>query len=293
MLIPHEPTIGMPISRRAAENEIVRTVHLMAQSQAAAQAISILPAGNFQSHLGSVMVAPRNGLELPRRLPFEKWLNIGKQLSAIHTSSAWCLGDWLAYGIEAFNGRYRSAVEQTALDYQTLRNYVWVAKRFPLSRRRVALSFGHHAEVAALPEPEQDFWLRKAEELGWSVKQLRQEVRASLREREGGGAIDHQADESRQEDESFPGDQRLASSDGGVGPGLVKLNIRICPDQLETCKTAAEKAGLDMEAWVVMALTKAACETLEPAAPTGISRPVSFEGGFRDAGPLGVRSPAC
>jgi hypothetical protein len=41
-------------------------------------------------------------------------------------------------------------------------NYAWVARRFAMSRRRDTLSFGHHAEVAALPEPEQDFWLREA-----------------------------------------------------------------------------------------------------------------------------------
>ena len=43
------------------------------------------------------------------------------------------------------------------LDYQTLRNYAWVARRFAMSRRRDTLSFGHHAEVPALPEPEQGY----------------------------------------------------------------------------------------------------------------------------------------
>jgi hypothetical protein len=36
-----------------------------------------------------------------------------------------------------------------------------------MSRRRDTLSFGHHAEVATLSEPEQDYWLRKAEEHRW------------------------------------------------------------------------------------------------------------------------------
>ena len=116
-------------------------------------------------------------------------LRIGRQLEAVASSSAWCLGDWLSYGRAAYAGRYRDAVEQTSLDYQTLRNYAWVAGRFPLSRRRDTLSFGHHAEVAALPEPEQDFWLRKAGDLGWSRNHLRCEVRASLRERRAGPAI--------------------------------------------------------------------------------------------------------
>ena len=71
--------------------------------------------------------------------------------------AAWCLGDWLVFGEQAYAGRYRQAIERTSLDYQTLGNYAWVAKRFSLSRRRDELSFGHHSEVAALPEPEQDF----------------------------------------------------------------------------------------------------------------------------------------
>lgn len=241
-------------------------VHSMSQSRAIARAAGTFPAGNFQTLNGTLMVATQNGLELPQRLPFDKWLNIGKQLSAISTSSAWCLGDWLAYGIEVFNGRYRSALEQTALDYQTLRNYVWVAKRFPMSRRRAALSFAHHTEVAALAEPEQDFWLRKAEELGWSVKQLRHEVRGSLREREAGGALEQKPDHSDQEEGP------RAQDEVGTEPGLVKLNIQIHMHQFETCLTAAAKTGLDIEEWVVMALAKAAHDTLGATALATTSR---------------------
>jgi len=59
-----------------------------------------------------------------------------------------------------------------------------VARRFELERRRDNLSFAHHAEVAPLTQPEQDYWLRVAEEKGWSRNQLRREVRASLAERQ-------------------------------------------------------------------------------------------------------------
>src|SRR6266536_1438757 len=60
------------------------------------------------------------------------------------------MGAWLAHGQAAYRSRYRTAIEQTGLDYQTLRNYAWVAGRFELSRRRDTLSFGRHAEAAAL-----------------------------------------------------------------------------------------------------------------------------------------------
>ncbi len=156
-------------------------------------------------------------------------------------SVAWCLGDWLVFGETAFAGRYREAIEQTSLDYQTLRNYAWVARRFALSRRRDTLSFGHHAEVAALPEPEQDFWLRKAEEYRWPVKRLRREVRGSLAERAAGRP--------------------------GPGPEeqdwvTLRLQVRMSAWQLETCRAAADRASLTIENWTVQALERAACREL-------------------------------
>ncbi len=192
------------------------------------------------------------GLVLPQQLPFERWVSIGRQLSAVCTSAAWCLGDWLVFGETAFTGRYRQAIEQTSLDYQTLRNYAWVAKRFPMSRRRDTLSFGHHAEVAALPEPEQDFWLRKAEEHRWPVKHLRREVRRSLTERSAGRP---QPDSEEQD---------LVT---------LRLQIRMSESQLETCRAAADRASLTIEHWTIRALERAACEELGDTRP----RPRSVE----------------
>jgi hypothetical protein len=197
---------------------------------------------------GDVVVLPGRGLRITRPLSFERWLSVGAKLSDIHTSSAWCLGDWLVYGESAYSGRYRDAVEQTSLDYQTLRNYAWVARRFPLSRRRDSLSFGHHAEVAALPSAEQDYWLRKAEELSWPVRQLRQQVRASLSER------------SPDEDGARDGDRggRQPRSPDSGQRAIVRLHIQVARWQLESCQAAARKAGLPMEEWAVLILDHAA-----------------------------------
>lgn len=192
---------------------------------------------------------PRIGLQLPTQLSFDKWIRIGRQLSDVYTSSAWCLGDWLVYGEEAYTGRYRNAIEQTSLDYQTLRNYAWVAKRFSLSRRREGLSFGHHAEVAALSEPEQDFWLRKAEELNWSVKRMRHEVRTSLKERSDGVDREQKTPEDREREWS-----------------MTSLEIHIPSDQLERCRAAAERVGLSMEAWAASVLEQAARYALDRGA---------------------------
>ncbi len=197
---------------------------------------------------GDVVVLPGKGLRIPRQLPFERWLAVGRKLSEIHTSSAWCPGDWLAHGEAAYGGRYRDAVEQTSLDYQALRNYAWVARQVPLSRRRDSLSFGHHAEVAALPQAEQDFWLRKAEELSWPVRQLRQEVRASIRERHAGKT-------SARGEDGGAGQAPPARSEERA---VARLQIRVPRWQLESCQDAARRAGLIVEEWAVLVLADAA-----------------------------------
>jgi hypothetical protein len=200
------------------------------------------------------ILMPRMGLLLPQRLAFDKWVTIGHQLSAVSTSSAWCLGDWLIYGEAAFTGRYRDVLEQTSLDYQTLRNYAWVVRRFPLARRRDRLSFGHHAEVAALPEPEQDFWLRKAEDLCWSRNQLRREVRTSLRERAQNCRLGMPTD---LEDDSEPVAIGLASVTGSAD-SAIKIEIRVSAQQLELFESQAQTVGLSLEAWARLVLSQAA-----------------------------------
>ena len=92
-------------------------------------------------------------------LSFEQWAAIGRSIAHVSSGIAWALGDWLIYGEQTYADRYRSAIESTQLDYQTLRNLAWVARAFDSSRRREGLSFSHHAEVAVLPEPEQELWL--------------------------------------------------------------------------------------------------------------------------------------
>lgn len=208
--------------------------------------------GGAPARPSGVVVLPGRGLHLPQELPFDSWLRVGAQLAKIASSSAWCLGDWLIYGQVAYKGRYREAVERTSLDYQTLRNYAWVARRFSLSRRRDSLSFAHHAEVAALAEVEQEFWLRKALELGWPVKQLRQQVRTSHSQR---SVADGTGDGKRLE--QIPGNDLDDQPDAALR-STVQLRVHITPEQLETYGAAAAKDDSTVEQWAVLALDRAA-----------------------------------
>jgi hypothetical protein len=237
--------------------EVIRAV----RSPASRLAIGLLAQSRYEQ-----IIMPRTGIDLPRQLPYEKWLSIGRQLAAVSTSSAWCLGDWLAYGEDAYSGRYRDAIDQTSLDYQTLRNYAWVARRFSLSRRWETLSFAHHAEVAGLPDPEQDFWLRKAEEESWSRNKLRQEVRASLAER-ATGADQDAADGNHGDAPSTVGMRDAGAIGAGPQPAAVRealIQVELSPEQMQSCQIVAVRLGHSIEEWAAAALDQAARAELGP-----------------------------
>src|SRR3954453_23904182 len=96
--------------------------------------------------LKGVAVSP-NGLRFDPRFGFEDWRQLGGRIAMRASASLWWLGDWLCFGQEQYGQRYTDAVVLTGLDYQTLRNYAMVARRFELSRRPDKLSFQHHAEA--------------------------------------------------------------------------------------------------------------------------------------------------
>ncbi|MDH6222580.1 LmbU family transcriptional regulator [Streptomyces pseudovenezuelae] len=176
----------------------------------------------------------RTALMLSPGLPLAQWAHLGRQMFVVTDSSAWWLGDWLIYGRREYRDRYRRALTESGLDYQTLRNYAWVAGKFEPSRRRARLSFQHHAEVAGSPADEQDEWLTRAERGGWSRNELRRQVRAH-----------------RQADRTL------------LHP-LVRLQVP--SDRRVRWQQAAEAAGLDLLDWIVSRLDEAAGE-LEQSDP--------------------------
>ena len=178
-----------------------------------------------------------SGLVLKPGLPFEEWADVGRRLASLAHASAWSLGDWLIYGVHAYGRRYAGALEATRFDYQTLRNYAWVARAFEPTRRHPELSFGHHAEVAALPEPAQDLWLRRAETGRWSRGELRRQIRLA---RTGGEA---------------------------EAPVVVRVPIR--PEQERRWREAAAARRLAVAQWLAETADAAADEAL--AGDVGLS----------------------
>jgi hypothetical protein len=172
------------------------------------------------------------GLQIGEALEYDAWARAGARIARAHDSSAWCLGDWIVYGKSRYEGRYREAVEASDLDYQTLRKYAWVSRQFPLERRRAGLSLQHRAEVAALPEAEQDRWLDLAERRAWTRSELRRQVRGIR----GNGA-------------------KVTSLRALRG-------IDVPPDRSERWTAAAAHSDRSLESWVLWQLDKAAARTL-------------------------------
>lgn len=174
------------------------------------------------------------GLQMPTGMAYDEWERAGRQLADVLDSSSWWLGDWLVYGKDHYTDRYQRGIRAVGLSYQTLRNYAWVSRRFDLTRRRAALSFQHHAELASMPVAEQDLWLDRAEQGGWTTKQLRGAIRAAR----------------RSEQQPCPATEPIR-------------RLEVPGSRLQWWHKAAEQLGVDFEQWVTATLDSAAASALE------------------------------
>lgn len=122
----------------------------------------------------------RTGLHIHADLSFEEWAGLAPLAGEMVACAAFLIGDWLVYGQDHFErqlplpgfelpakGRvnrstYDAALAATSLDFTTLQNYAYVARRVPRELRQDKLPWEHHRIVAKLPEPEQKRWLEIA-----------------------------------------------------------------------------------------------------------------------------------
>jgi hypothetical protein len=187
-----------------------------------------------------------SSMQLRGRLSYEAWVGVGHQIARVSNASAWWLGDWILYGEQEYGMRYKAALDATQLDYQTLRNYAWVARRFEPSRRRQSVSLQHHAEVARLPEPDQDLWLARAARLRWSRNELRRQLRAA-------------------------GRAEANASDNSA----LTLHVPVPTDRERLWRQAAAAAEQELVDWVAAAADEAAEAAL--CSPSSRPRPVPIQ----------------
>lgn len=115
----------------------------------------------------------------PADLDPQGWATAGRRFGAIGRCSQWWIGDWIRFGTRQWGEKYAQAARITGYDIASLRNIAWVASQFDVSLRSDKLSWSHHALLAPLETDEKVYWLERAAAEGFSVVDLRTELRAS------------------------------------------------------------------------------------------------------------------
>lgn len=124
------------------------------------------------------------GLDIPRGISKDQWEELGATLGQFDRKIQWMVGDWINAGErEGYIDRDTyDAAERLfpQLSRATLHTYASVARN---SLTRVKeLSFDHHRAVAPLPANEQTERLAEARNNGWSVSELRQQIKQETAE---------------------------------------------------------------------------------------------------------------
>ena len=112
-------------------------------------------------------------------LDWDDYERLGTFLGSMNRACSWWVGDFILFGERIYGELYAQIEEALGLAPQTLANRASVARHIPPNRRRAALPFGVHAEVAYLEPRERDLWLDKAERGQWTRAKLREEIRVS------------------------------------------------------------------------------------------------------------------
>lgn len=119
----------------------------------------------------------KNGLEAIGTPDFTSWQECGEFIKKAEGAVQFWLGDWIRYGEGHYGEMYSQALEDTGLEYGTLRDDKWISDKVEMSRRHDNLSFDHHRQVADLAPEEQTKLLDLAESKHIKSKEFRQVVK--------------------------------------------------------------------------------------------------------------------
>jgi len=124
---------------------------------------------------GHYTITP-TGLTINGEPTKEDHLKIARGVKFAENAVHWVTDD-LAKTWKQSWGMYDELEKATGFTTQTLEIDKHVAIRIENFRRRKNLKFGHHQNVASLEPDQQDYWLERAEEEGWSVQEMRQQIK--------------------------------------------------------------------------------------------------------------------
>ena len=106
----------------------------------------------------------------------EEWLSAGQQIAKMGKQLGFLVGDWVNAGRARFPEQLDLALGEVGIDPRFARKAAHVAAEFPRGQRDNALSFDHHAPLAALPKPVRMKILKQAHAKRWTPSQVRDAV---------------------------------------------------------------------------------------------------------------------
>ena len=194
------------------------------------------------------------GLQIPDAVDFGAWQRAGHRIAGGRLLGLVPGGLARVRRVQV-RGAVPPASAPRSLDYQTLRNYAWVARRFPPARRRELLSFQHHAEVASLETDEQDGWLDLAETGRWSRNELRRRVRAHRLGRTTAAASGSAASGTAESGTAESASE--SASAVSAMPAVLRWPC-LSAERVARWREAARRSGTDFGDWMAAALDQAA-----------------------------------
>jgi N6-adenosine-specific RNA methylase IME4 len=120
------------------------------------------------------------GLEIEPGFAFDHWERLTEKLVEVGSAHQWWIGDVLRYGEREYGELSSQAMkERTGYEPQTIMNFIWVAGRIEISRRRENVPWSLHAELASFDVLEQERWLKRIVKENLTQKELRNAIRLS------------------------------------------------------------------------------------------------------------------
>lgn len=121
-------------------------------------------------------VATETSLTLPEDITQEECANLLRGLLRSQSRNQWFIGDTINQSEDRWKEYTRILLEEFAPE--SLKNLARVCEAIPPARRRgPPLSYSHHVVIYDLPEKDQEEWLSRAEDEGWSVSYFRDQVK--------------------------------------------------------------------------------------------------------------------
>jgi len=105
-------------------------------------------------------------------MDFEERVLSYREVDRQQSSTQWEKGDLL---LDLSGESLKAFSEHVNDTYQQLRNYRWVASRYPASVRTDTVSYTHHERVAG--REDRLLWLIRAEENHWAVREMIEAIR--------------------------------------------------------------------------------------------------------------------